>query len=176
MIRDIIGYENFLYCDTDSCFYVDDENNTIEKKIEELNKKWLKENEEKGFYIISNDKKVNYHQFDNENEKIVSFRFLHSKCYAYEFINKKGEKELKCVIAGVVAKKGKVTREQELGSIDNLKSGKQFVKCGGTRAIYTESGIFEYNGNICSSSCIIVPDTKTLSNDIESILESYDYK
>lgn len=176
VIRDIIGYENFLYCDTDSCFYVDDENNTIEKKIEELNKKWLKENEEKGFYIISNNKKVNYHQFDNENEKIISFRFLHSKCYAYEFINKKGEKELKCVIAGVVAKKGKVTREKELGSIDNLKSGKQFIKCGGTRAIYTESEIFEYNGNICSSACIIVPDTKTLSNDIESILESYDYK
>lgn len=174
IISDIIGYDNFLYCDTDSCFYIDDENNTIEKKLLALNDDWLKENLTNNWYIISNNKKVFYHQFEKENENITSFRFLHSKCYAYEVLED-NEKKLKCVIAGVAERKGKFTRVMELGTIDELTHNKTFIKCGGTRSIYVENKIHIYNDNLCASACIIVPTEKTLTTDIESVLESYDY-
>lgn len=154
----IVGYDNFLYADTDSIFFIANDKNL--KEIEKMNEYFLQDSEERKKYIIyDEEKKKYYHKFDDEKEDITKFRFLHSKCYAYVTSDEK----LHCTIAGVTRKYGGVTREQELGTIDNLKSGKKFIKNGGTRCIYVEKN--EYT----DSCAIILKTEKTLS----SLTENY---
>ena len=172
LVQDVIGYENYIYCDTDSCFFIDDENDTIEKRIDEWNKNQrdIADNE-KQYIINNNGEKVYYHSFEKENEKITQFKFLHAKCYAYITDDNK----LHCTIAGVTARKGKTTREKELGAIENLTDGKVFVACGGTKAKYVEDVPYiDENGNEVASACIITPTEKTLSSKIEYQLEQYE--
>lgn len=159
---ELVGYDNFLYCDTDSAFFIDDTGES-ERKIDEWNKARYNDSISIGAYIESDGEIVVYNQFENEKENITSFRFLHAKCYAYVT---DGEK-LKCVIAGVRDRKGKDTREKELQTIDNLKSGFVFSRMGGTKAVYTESLPYIIDGNEVASACIITPTTKTLNNSIE---------
>lgn len=162
-IKDIIGYENFLYADTDSCFYLS--NDDIEKRIEEENKRLYQDSIDKKAYIITDkNETIVYNQFTDENEDIISFRFLHSKCYAY--ITNDGV--LHSTIAGVQKKCGKFYQTQELQTIDNLKDGFTFYKCGGTKASYVEKDIHIYKNNITCGGCIITRTTKTL-NDKEFI-------
>ena len=152
-----------LYCDTDSCFYVSNED--CEKALNEWNKTNYNIAKEKGFFIEYNGKEVILNQFEDEKEQITEFRFLHAKCYAYITSDNK----LHCTIAGVseFGRNGN-TRIQELGSISELKTGKKFVDCGGTRSIYPLSQIATYNGNIYADSCIILDNEKTLKwNEIE---------
>ena len=127
----LIGYENYIYCDTDSIFY--HSTPEIEKRISEYNKQLRKRAERMQAYIKTDKSTVYYDEFVDENEDIIAFKFLHSKCYAYETSDKK----LHTVIAGVSAKGRKgATRVKELGSIDNLAHGKIFKLCGGTRTVY----------------------------------------
>ena len=78
------------------------------------------------------------------------------KCYALELTNGK----LKITVAGV-SRKGKdgTTREEELGSIDNMISGFTFEKCGGTRADY--STIRKYEG-YSGGGCAVLDTVKTI--------------
>lgn len=168
IVKDIIGYDNFLYCDTDSAFFID-ESGDIRKRIEEENKKWREEAENMKFYVDTLNGKSFYHSFEDEKETIKSFRFLHSKCYAYITDDEK----LHCTIAGVREFANGTSRVKELGSIDNLKSGKVFYKCGGTRALYVENAI-NNDENERASSCIILPVTKTLDSNIEYQLQQYE--
>lgn len=178
----LIGWENVLYSDTDSIFYISDDD--IEAKIENMNKECLEHSEKVGAYITSNKgKKVHYDQFELEKEEIVSFRFLHAKCYAYEVIVEDKEThekktELKCTIAGVkrlgTKPSGKkITREKELGGIDNLKADFIFTHCGGNSKIYPHSKphVIDINGHILevASSCILQKTTKTL-HEMEDII------
>lgn len=165
---ELIGYENILYCDTDSAFYLSTPE--IEKRIEEENTRMKEYALSIGAYINYNDKIVHYDCFEEEEENITHFRFLHAKCYAYITDNT----DLHLTIAGVQAKESptsKITREIELGSIDNLESGFVFKKCGGTTSAYFNQKPFTYdhNGHIleCASSCIINQTTKTLHNEID---------
>ena len=104
---------------------------------------------------------------------------LHSKCYAYvtdekenikkgkikkEECDKDGNK-LNVTIAGV-QKKGRKgnTRIKELGKIDELKAGKVFKDCGGTRCVYIEKN------NITNSCAIILNTEKTLSTASDNLL------
>lgn len=179
-IADIIGYENYLYCDTDSCFYLS--NDEIEKCIEDENKRLLELSELQGAYIVNNKgKKIYYNQFDLEDEEITHFRFLHAKCYAYnELVTNKdtGIKEsvLKCIIAGVQAynKETGKTREQELGNIDNLENGFIFRSTGGTRTIYTDTPkqTITINGHITEigTGAIIEKVNKTLNDNFDKEL------
>lgn len=178
----IVGWENVLYCDTDSIFYLS--NAEIEEKIEKANKACLEHSEKVGAFIVSNKgKKVHYDQFELEKEDIVSFRFLHAKCYAYEkvkyrkdgkpMLDENGNKQLELVtvIAGV-KKIGKdengktITREEELGSIDNLSPNVSFIHCGGITKKYEYAlPHIEYiNGHKTevASSCILMKSTKML--------------
>lgn len=166
---ELVGYDNFLYCDTDSIFFLDDTGEIVER-INNWNKEKESECLQKGWYITSNEKTVVYHQFEQEPEQITDFRFLHAKCYAYNV----SRETLKCVIAGVRDRKGKYTREMELGTIDRLTEGTIFTKMGGTRAIYTESQPSMIDGQEVASACIILPTTKTLHNAIDSRLEYYE--
>lgn len=169
MIADIIGYDNYIYSDTDSVFFI--ANEEIIKRIEYYNNKMIALNKKLGYGVKNVKGGMSYYgTFEDEQDNIKQFKFLHAKCYAY--VNDSG---LHCTIAGVTAKNKVtgITKEQELQDIDNLRSGFTFKECGGTRALYTYNDISTYVYNDCNipyaDSCIILPVEKTLSCNIESI-------
>lgn len=138
-----IGYENFIYCDTDSAFYLQTNKNRI--AMAKLRMKCRKEAIEHGAYV---GKK--FLGMPEAEAPIRAFRGLHAKCYAMEELNKKtGKYELSVTIAGIPKKATKfidgkavtMTNAEELGKIDNLVDGFTFKHCGGTRAIYNERPI-----------------------------------
>lgn len=162
---ELIGYEHFIYADTDSIYYLSTPD--IEAKIEEENKRLREFSEKHGAFIITEQgEKIYYNQFEEEKEEINKFKFLHAKCYAYE-----DNHNLKCVIAGVKAYNGKVTREAELGDINNLEDGFTFTKTGGTRTIYTDTPkqTITIDGHLLEvgTSAIIENVTKTLSTNYD---------
>lgn len=157
----------YLYCDTDSCFYLTNEE--CEKAVEEENVRRRKIGDENGYYITTGTgKKVYYNQFTFE-EFSEEFRFLHAKCYA--FVTKG---ELKCVVAGVSAYEDSTrqySREDELGEIDNLKDGFVFRRCGGVTVKYDDTSpirTYTYSGEDleAATACIIEKGEKTLSNEM----------
>ena len=174
---DIVGYNNFLYCDTDSIFYLSTPE--IEKAFEEWNKREYEKAMKNGYYVIVDDKKQHYREFKLEHEEIVKFKFLHSKCYMYQLDNG----QYKSTIAGVrkyVEKYEKNGDKKIITAVDELKKvnknpfrafteGMTFNICGGTKAQYIdhfklgiESEFYTYNGNETQGGCIITPTTKTL--------------
>lgn len=165
-----VGYENFLYCDTDSVFYLETETNKINmKKYQEiLIEKAIKNNAYVGNKYLGNAE---------DEPPFISFRALHAKCYALEEFNKKTNNyELAVTIAGIPKKSIKwidnkpvlKTNAQELGNIDNLKDGFIFSHCGGTRAIYNEDYIkqVQINGhNTELASSVIIDNIEKEVND-----------
>lgn len=170
---ELVGYENFIYADTDSIFYISTPE--IEQRIEERNAQNREICDKDGHYIDFNGKRYYLNQFADEDEDIVSFRFLHAKCYAYEVKTEKGI-ELKTTIAGVkqIGRKNeeghRVLRTEELGCIDNLKEGFVFKYCGGVQVahIHAEPTVEEINGHLTeyASSAIIVNVEKTLHTEL----------
>lgn len=156
---ELVGYDNFLYCDTDSIFFLESEDNM--KAIEELNRKWYNESVENGYGVKVEESMKYMHKFDAE-QPLRAFRSLGAKCYAMEELNKKtGKYELECVIAGVPKAKTYIengkpityTRNAELKDIDNLKQGYMFNKCVPIRAIYTHNGCILVNSEHMISLC-----------------------
>lgn len=168
---ELIGYEFFLYADTDSIFYVSTPE--IEAKIEAKNKELRSMDEEIGAYIDVDGERYYFNQFEDENENIMEFRFLHAKCYAY--VTDDGE--LHTTIAGVPEVSGDVTRVEELGTIDQLTPGKTFYKCGGTTTKYPPRGadvrprVQTVNGHRTevASYAIITGTTKELHSAVETL-------
>ena len=139
MIR-AVGYENFLYCDTDSVFYLETPENKI--TMDAYKEKCKQRAIAAGAYVGDN-----YLGMPTDEAPLRAFRALHAKCYAMEELNEKtGKYELSVTIAGIPKKstkfiKGKAvtkTNAEELGKIDNLYDGFTFSYCGGSRAIYNE--------------------------------------
>lgn len=153
---ELIGNDNYLYCDTDSMFYISTPG--IETKIEKWNDTQKAEARSLGCYCCHDNKYYYLHQFDLEDERIISFRFLHSKCYCYE---EYGDDKLimHLTVAGVPRKTKGITRERELGNINNLKHGYKFRVNGGTRCVYAED-------NSGHASAIILPTEKTLKHEL----------
>lgn len=142
-------YQNFLYCDTDSVFYIETEYN--KKIMEEYAKECRQKAIDAGAYVGNK-----YLGEPTDEPPLQAFRPIHSKCYAMEEYNKKHDRfELNVVIAGIPKKstkwiKGKpveMTNAEELGSIDNLIDGFTFKHCGGTRCVYNERPIEIININ-----------------------------
>ena len=138
-----VGYDQFIYCDTDSVFYIETPENKI--KMEEYTNK-CKARAIKGGAFIGD----NFLGMPTDEPPIRAFRGLHAKCYAMEeWDKKKGDYVLRVTIAGIPKKvikfvDGKaveMTNAEELGTIDNLYDGFTFKHCGGTRAIYNERPI-----------------------------------
>lgn len=166
----IVGYENFLYCDTDSIFYISNEE--IEKKIEDYNNSVIERAKEREAYVSNRNGGISYlGTFEDENDDIKEFRTLHSKCY----VTVDGNNQMHCTIAGV----NKKLCGEELKTIDNLRDGFVFVKAGGTRSVYTRDniGIYEHNGHKIeyATACILFNTTKTMSGLCEEY-EIYDYE
>lgn len=163
-------YKNFLYCDTDSVFYIETEFN--KKRMEEYAESCRKRAIDAGAYV---DNKFLGEPTDEP--PIRAFRAIHAKCYAMEEYNKKsGKYELNVVIAGIPKRATKwvngkpiiKTNAEELGSIDNLTDGFTFKHCGGTRCVYNERPIEIVNlgGHITelASSAVIENIEKEISD------------
>lgn len=111
-----IGYDKVLYCDTDSIFYLKDDE--TEKRIEALN---AEKNKTAPYIIDSKGNRVYYDSFDKE-EDWLAFKGLHSKCYGIVTT----KEELQITVAGIPARtliymQGEkplyLTREEELSGI-----------------------------------------------------------
>lgn len=172
--------DNFLYCDTDSIYYIYSED--VERQIKELNEVKYNNALEKGLYITTDEGNIiTYDAFDLEDTG-TEFRFLHSKCYAYITRG-----ELITVISGVAnrrlidvqdEKPIYIYNSDELGTIKNLKSDFVFKKCGSTKAKYiTRKGGFCDVGNgkteYCTDSVIITENEKTLSLGNDDFILNY---
>lgn len=160
-----IGMNNFLYCDTDSVFFLYSDDAL--KGIRQYNNDIIKINKSKGYGVINKNDEISYYgTFEDEKDNIKVFRFLHSKCYA--FID--NENKLHCTIAGVskVDKVTGITSSEELKTIDNLTQGFTFIHCGGTCSTYITDipHIEEIDGHITelASACIIKPIEKHLNS------------
>ena len=164
-------YKNFLYCDTDSVFYLESPEN--KKRMEEYTERCKQEAIEAGAYV--GDK---YLGLPTDEPPLRAFRGLHSKCYAMEEQDKDGEYKLNVVIAGIPKKATRwingelvtMTNAEELGSIDNLDDGFTFKHCGGTRCVYNERDIIIENidGHMTeyASSAVIENIEKVLSEQM----------
>ena len=172
-----IGYENFIYSDTDSIFFFESEEN--KKFIEEHNRKMIQQNIEKGYHGVKNrDNELSFFcTFEDEEDDITTFRTCHAKCYA---MVSKGK--LKVTIAGVTKDnkklgKDRVTIAEELGSIDNLKGEFTFTECGGTRSKYVHHEPCKVNidGHLTeiTDACIILPVEKKIS-ELSDIITEYE--
>lgn len=174
-----IGYDKAIYCDTDSLFYLADEE--TERIYNNFNKKNYEECLNNGEYVKVGDKIIEYMTWELEPEHITSFKFLHSKCYGYICDN--DPSTLKVTIAGVPKyykedldkePKDRRTREDELGSLENLSDGFIFTHCGGTGAVYTNTKpqIMDINGHKTelARACIITETTKTLKEISDSLI------
>ena len=172
-------YENFLYCDTDSVFYIETEYNkkTMEAYAQECRQRAI----DAGAYVGNK-----YLGEPTEEPPLKAFRAIHSKCYAMEEYNKKHDKfELNVVIAGIPKKATKwingkpveMTNAEELGSIDNLHDGFTFKHCGGTRCVYNERPIeiININGHKTelASSAVIENIEKEISDTMYTNGEDY---
>ena len=165
MISKVVGYDKYIYSDTDSIFFIYDDD--VIKRIETYNNYIISVNKNLDYGVTNKSGDISYYgTFEDEAEDegiITEFRFLHAKCYAFVANN-----NLNVTIAGV-AKNGRnnVTSAEELKNIDNLQSGYIFDFCGGTRAIYTGDKItsIEVGDNLLeyASACIITNVTKTLN-------------
>lgn len=138
-----IGYDNFIYCDTDSAFYLETPENAL--RMAKYTQK-CKDRAIRGGAFVGD----NFLGLPTDEAPIRAFRGLHAKCYAVEEYDKEvGDYVLKVTIAGIPKKAIKFidgkpvekTNAEELGSIDNLHDGFKFKHCGGTRAIYNERPI-----------------------------------
>ena len=169
-----VGYDNFLYCDTDSVFYIETPEN--KKSMEEYRQRCIKRAQSAGAYV---DNKFLGEPTDEPALK--SFRALHSKCYALEEQTKDGSYKLNVTIAGV-PKKGykwingqriEKTNAEELQEIDNLEDGFIFDFCGGSRAIYIEdqAHIETINGHDTEISSAVIIDNieKEISDTMWSV-------
>ena len=183
-----VGYENVLYCDTDSIFYI--KNDDTETAIEALN---AEKHAKASYVVLDNGKREYYDVFDSEPD-CKAFKGLHSKCYGV--VTDKG---LELTIAGVPArtligvKDGKPvykTREEELAgeetdplkALDKLTFGVEFTVNTGTTAIYIgalgndtwrEPTIIEIDGHEISTAggCVIRKTDKKVIRDFTYSVE-----
>ena len=103
----LIPYKNFLYCDTDSVYYIDDDN----INFDEYNKEKIKNSTKNRAYAKDIKGKLHYMGvFEVEHTKITQFKTLGAKKYGFLELkpNKKGieEEVLFLTVAGVSKKYG----------------------------------------------------------------------
>ncbi len=172
VIRDCIGYENFIYADTDSAFYINKPG--IRERIDKFNDDIIALNKKRGLGVENRKGKMSYYGVFEMEEDPKSFRFLHAKCYAYTDYDDK----LHCTIAGVTSDNKKLktdpdykTREDELGSIDKLEDGFTFEECGGTTSLYIDNEIeyIDIGKHVVevAGACIIRQTSKQIGGTVD---------
>lgn len=175
-LTECIGYDNALYCDTDSIFYI--KTPEIIEKIEKKNEEKRQLAEKNKAYIITDQgKKIYYDCFESESD-LKAFKGLHSKCYAY--ITE--DDEFKATIAGVPArtiiamdgdKPIYLTREEELSEITKeMKLEDPDIKVDKWKAINNLEEHFFFNtntGTTCNYEDYMLHDEVTVDIDGHTI-------
>ena len=177
-LLEVVGYDNFLYCDTDSEFFlITDENR---ERLKEYRQKLIDRAKAAGAFVGNK-----YLGAAEDEAHVRAFRPLHAKCYAMEEQTKSGEYALNVVIAGVPKKTTKwingepvtISNAEELKSIDALKDGFTFKHCGGTRTIYNEQEprIETIDGHVTeiASSAVICDIEKEISDTMFTVGADY---
>lgn len=199
---DLIGQDKILYCDTDSLFYMS--NDDIEKKVETLNE----EKKTRSKFVIDKDgNKVLYEAFDVK-ARFKAFKGLHSKCYGYVSDTGDPEKdELKLTLAGVPErtiigmngdtpiymtreeelsgytkadiKKGRKKRKDPVQCLDRLETDFTFKVNTGVTVKYVKQHIstIDINGHMTETAggAIIIPLPEKMIKD-ETKLDGFDYE
>ena len=171
-IRDVVGYQNYIYCDTDSIFYKNDRK--IRKRLYKFNQDIIELNKKLGLGVTNRNGDISYYGVLESEMPCKRFRFLHAKCYA--FIDNRNR--LQCIIAGVTSDNGKekddpeyVTREQELKDINRLTDGMIFKECGGTMSKYIDRPACEMliDGHLTQvgAACIIKNIDKEIGGTVD---------
>lgn len=179
---DICG-KNFLYCDTDSVYFVQD--GTV--NFDEYNKRKIELSTESG--ACAQDSKGKFHYMgvaECERDDIVQFKTLGAKKYAY--ITKKGQ--LNITTSGVVKSKSVsellfnyFTRKEEpykvsKSPLDYYTSGFEFDEAGGNEIEYIDysTGEIEIDGRMLyvPTCAVIRPSTYKLGldGDYSSLLDN----
>ena len=195
-----VGYENCIYCDTDSIFFLNKPG--VMERVKRLNA--LKQKKAK--YVISHGKRVYYDVFEIE-EPLSHFKFLHSKCYG--MVTKSGEFQVtiagippRTLIGRTEGEQGEpifLTREEELAGIhpkqklqrhnirikdpvaalDNLKDTTCFTVNTGTRAYYIIEEPHEemINGHLTeiAGGCVVSKLEEKYIKDIDIVNFELDY-
>lgn len=163
---EIVGVEDFVYCDTDSVYFVGHHDFT------DYNLQRMIDSRQTG--ATATDAKGKTHsmgvfEFDHYCK---TFKTLGAKKYVYT--DEAGE--LHVTIAGVV----KGDAASELGSIDNFKEGFTFVKAGGLEAVYndhlTKRIMREGRELVITDNVVLRPSTYTLgvTAEYERLLNGLD--
>lgn len=132
---ELIGYDKVLYGDTDSLFYlsdIDTDNRVlVHNSFKEMKAPKVK---------LKDGSMLSYDSFELEH-KIKRFKSLKSKVYGYET----EDGEFKVVIGGIpeVGQDG-VTREQEVGSLENLTKDTVFHSCARIVVKWLDYGYIRY--------------------------------
>lgn len=175
---EVAGYENFLYCDTDSEFFIVTDKNR--DRLKKYKASLIKRATDAGAYVGSK-----YLGAAEDEAPIRAFRPLHAKCYSMEELSKTGSYELSVVIAGVPKRSTKwingepvtISNAEELGSIENLADGFVFSHNGGTRTIYNEMEPEEIiiDGHMIelASSAVICEIEKEISDTMFTVGADY---
>lgn len=123
-LLDAFGYDNAIYCDTDSCKGIlTDE---VKQKIADINKEVIRKCEERKAYVDIGGERyyLGIFEFEGFYKKFIT---LGAKKYAYE-----DDEGFHITISGVEKKLG----AEEMGSIDNFKPGYIFHKAAGRTLYY----------------------------------------
>ena len=173
---EMIGYENFIYCDTDSVFYRNKPE--CRQAIDDYNSEIIARSLKGGAYIDDD----NILGVAEDEPHCRRFKALHAKCYAYET----DDGELHVTIAGIPKKSTKwingepvtITSAQELGSLENLRDGFTFFHNGGSRIYYVEEEpmIANINGHETemASAAILEDIEKTISDTMYTVGKNYE--
>lgn len=179
IVKNVVGYQNYIYCDTDSVFYI--KTPEIEKRIAEYNRKVIDLNKSLGLGVTNKKGGISYYGvFEDESKdegNIKAFRFLHAKCYAFRTDKRDSDtgRYLRLTLAGV-SKTGRNGQKSvwELGNINNLNENMIFVECGGTTSkyVYAPPHIEYVDGHRteCASACIIHECEKHVS-ELNNIID-----
>lgn len=164
----------FLYCDTDSVKYIGNVDLTP------FNKKALSDSKKNKACAKDKHDVIHYMGVYEQEADMLRFKTLGAKKYAYEAINKKGEKELYLTLAGVSKKDGADYLASH-GGLESFSDGFTFPEKGGggNEAVYNDrtNTIINIDGHTLhiSRNVCIKESTYTLglTSEYSELLQGY---
>lgn len=128
---EIAGYQNFVYCDTDSVKCLGDPDFTA------YNQRKIKEAKESGAYAIDHDGNIHYMGVFEKEYTASEFVTLGAKRYAAVHPDNNGNLELYLTISGVDKRKGAYELKQK-GGISAFRDGIVFQDSGHIAAFHND--------------------------------------
>lgn len=176
---------DLIYCDTDSCKYINPELHAA--AFEKINKKRIKLAEKRGAYVDYEGKRYHLGIF-TEEPKALEFKTFGAKKYMYSYMKKEKDgsthKDYKITISGVPKKKGKECIEEsikkgKLKSPFDINKGYCFHGIKTTSCYMDHNKVHEYEAEgkkvYYASNVAMYPNSYTLglTYEFEILLDKY---